>query len=150
MKNLILYWPRLLKEVWFTIKYYRAVKSIQPELEKEGLRVDWIGRIYTVISLKDDFLNQPEMVQQSFVFQQLKPVSDILLKYGLSNDAFPEIRKINAASFLVVLYPENEYLTIIDMLKNLFYTTGLIITGYLLYNYAIIHLIELVKTTVNG
>lgn len=150
MKNLILYWPRLLKEVWFTIKYYRAVKSIQPELEKEGLRVDWIGRIYTVINLKDDFLNQPEMVQQSFVFQQLKPVSDILLKYGLSNDAYPEIRKINAASFLVVLYPENEYLTIIDMLKNLFYTTGLIITGYLLYNYAIIHLIELVKTTVNG
>lgn len=145
MKNLILYWPRLLKEIWQTARYYRAVKSIQPELEKEGLRIDWIGRIYTVINLKDDFLNQPEMVQQSFVFQQLKPVSDILLKYGLSNDAYPEIRKINAAAFLVVLYPENEYLTIIDMLKNIFYTTGLIITGYLLYNYAIIHLVELVK-----
>lgn len=145
MKNLILYWPRLLKEIWQTMRYYRAVKSIQPELEKEGLRIDWIGRIYTVINLKDDFLNQPEMVQQSFVFQQLKPVSDILLKYGLSNDAYPEIRKINAFSFLVVLYPENEYLTIIDMLKNVFYTTGLIITGYLLYIYAIIHLIELVK-----
>lgn len=145
MKNLILYWPRLLKEIWQTARYYRAVKSIQPELEKEGLRIDWIGRIYTVINLKDDFLNQPEMVQQSFVFQQLKPVSDILLKYGLSNDAYPEIRKVNAASFLVVLYPENEYLTIIDMLKNIFYTTGLIITGYLLYNYAIIHLVELVK-----
>lgn len=145
MKNLILYWPRLLKEIWQTTRYYRAVKSIQPELEKQGLRIDWIGRIYTVINLKDDFLNQPEMVQQSYVFQQLKPVSDILLKYGLSNDAYPEIRKINAASFLVVLYPENEYLTLIDILKNVFYTSGLIITGYLLYNYAIIHLIELVK-----
>jgi len=145
MKNLILYWPRLLKEVWQTIRYYRAVKSIQPDLEKENLRVDWIGRIYTVISLKDEIITQPEMVQQSYVFQQLKPVSDVLLKYGLSNDAFPEIRKINSSSFLVVLYPENEYFTILDMLKNLLYTSGLVITGYLAYKYAIVYLIELVK-----
>ena len=52
MKNIILYWPRFFKELLFSIKYYRAVKGIQEELEKENLRVDWIGRIYTVIILK--------------------------------------------------------------------------------------------------
>lgn len=150
MKNLILYWPRLIKEIWQTAKYYRAVKSIQPELEKENLRIDWIGRIYTVITLKDEFVKQPEMVQQSAVFQQLKPLSDILLKHGLSNEAYPEIRKVSPDSFLIVLYPENEYLTIIDIIKNIIFTGVLIITGMLLYKYGISNLIELVKPYLNA
>lgn len=150
MKNLILYWPRLLKEIWQTAKYYKAVKSIQPELEKENLRIDWIGRVYTIITLKDEFVKQPEMVQQSYVFQQLKPLSDILLKHGLSNEAYPEIRKVSPDSFLIVLYPENEYLTIIDILKNTVFTGLLIIIGTLTYKYGISTLIELVKSYLNA
>ena len=150
MKDLILYWPRLFREIWQTAKYYKAVKSIQPELEKEKLRIDWIGRVYTVITLKDEFVNQPEMIQQSYVFQQLKPLSDILLKYGLSNEAYPEIRKVSPESFLVVLYPENDYLTIIDIIKNIIFTGVLIIIGMLLYKYGISNLIELVKPYLNA
>ena len=149
MKDLILYWPRLIKEIWQTAKYYKAVKSIQPELEKEKLRIDWIGRVYTVITLKDEFIQQPEMVQQSYVFQQLKPLSDILLKYGLSNEAYPEIRKVSPDSFLVVLYPENEYLTIIDILKNILFTGILILIVNLTYKYGISQLIELIKPYFN-
>lgn len=150
MKNLILYWPRLFREIWQTAKYYRAVKSIQPELEKEKLRIDWIGRVYTVITLKDEFIQQPEMVQQSYVFQQLKPLSDILLKYGLSNEAYPEIRKVSPDSFLIVLYPETEYLTIIDILKNILFTGILILIVNLTYKYGISILIELVKSYLNA
>lgn len=149
MKNLILYWPRLFKEIWFSIRYYKAVKSIQSELTKENLRVDWIGRIYTVINIKGEMLKQPEMMQQTYVFQQLKPLSEFLLKHGLSNDAYPEISKINNDSFLVVLYPENQYLNLLDIFKNLLYTVILITILHLLYSYTLPPLIELVKTYSN-
>ena len=116
-----MYWPNFFTEAWFTIKYYKAVKSIKAELLEANLRVDWIGRIYTIINLKDEFLNQPEVVQQSFVFQQLGPINKILVKYGLSNDAFPEISKISEESYLVVLYPENDDFNIISFIRNILF-----------------------------
>lgn len=121
MKNILMYWPNFFTEAWFTIKYYKAVKSIKAELLEANLRVDWIGRIYTIINLKDEFLNQPEVVQQSFVFQQLGPINKILVKYGLSNDAFPEISKISEESYLVVLYPENDDFNIISFIRNILF-----------------------------
>ena len=116
-----MYWPNFFIEMVFTIKYYRAVKSIKEELEKGNLRVDWIGRIYTVINLADEMINQPEVVQQSYVFQQLSPINTILVKYGLSNDAFPEIRKITPDSYLVILYPENESFNLISFIRNILF-----------------------------
>lgn len=116
-----MYWPNFFIEMVFTIKYYRAVKSIKEELEKGNLRVDWIGRIYTVINLADEMIKQPEVVQQSYVFQQLAPINTILVKYGLSNDAFPEIRKIAPDSYLVILYPENESFNLISFIRNILF-----------------------------
>ena len=116
-----MYWPNFFIEALFTIKYYKAVKSIKAELEKENLRVDWIGRIYTVINLKEEFLKQPEVVQQSYVFQQLGPINKILIKHGLSNDAFPEISKLSAESYLVVLYPENDDFNMYSFIRNLLF-----------------------------
>lgn len=121
MKNILMYWPNFFVEAWFTIKYYRAVKSIKAELEESNLRVDWIGRIYTIINLKEEFLKQPEVVQQSYVFQQLGPINKILIKYGLSNDAFPEISKISEESYLVVLYPENDDFNLISFIRNILF-----------------------------
>lgn len=116
-----MYWPNFFTEAWFTIKYYRAVKSIKAELEENNLRVDWIGRIYTIINLKEEFLKQPEVVQQSYVFQQLGPINKILVKYGLSNDAFPEISKISEESYLVVLYPENDDFNLVSFIRNILF-----------------------------
>ena len=121
MKKILMYWPNFFIEALFTIKYYRAVKSIKAELEKENLRVDWIGRIYTVVNLKEEFLKQPEVVQQSYVFQQLGPINKILIKHGLSNDAFPEISKLSAESYLVVLYPENDDFNMYSFIRNLLF-----------------------------
>ena len=109
MKKILMYWPNFFIEALFTIKYYRAVKSIKAELEKENLRVDWIGRIYTVVNLKEEFLKQPEVVNK------------ILIKYGLSNDAFPEISKLSAESYLVVLYPENDDFNMYSFIRNLLF-----------------------------
>ena len=134
MKNILLYWPRFFKEAFFNIRYYRAVKSIQPELEETGLRIDWIGRIYTVINLKEELYNQPELVQQSYVFQQLSPISQTLMRYDLSNDSFPEITRIDPYSYLVVLYPENDHFNWISFIRNVLFAGCIYGVGYAIYS----------------
>ena len=128
MKDILLYWPRFLQEAWFTYKYYKAVKSIEPELTEAGLRVDWIGRIYTVINLEGDIVKQPEVLQQSYVFQQLGPINQILIKHGLSNDSFPEITRLSPESYLIVLYPENDYFNIYSFIRNVLFA-GLVVAA---------------------
>jgi hypothetical protein len=131
LKNAILFWPRFFTEVYYTRKYYNAVNSISSELIEKGLRIDWIGRIYTVVTIKDEFASQPEMVQQSIVFQQLKPISDILLKYGLSDLSYPEISKIKGTNqFLVVLFPENDYFNWPSFIRNIIFGAIVISTGF--------------------
>lgn len=119
IKDVLVYWPKFFGEMYDTWKFYRAARSIEADLEKEGLRVDWIGRIYTVLNLKEEAMQQPELVQQSMIFQELKPVSDILMKYGLSNEAYPTIEKISDRGYLIVLYPDNDYFVLVRFLSNL-------------------------------
>lgn len=139
LKKVIQYWPEFFKEVFYTRKYYKAIKSIQPELEEQGLRVDWVGRVYTVVTLDEEYAQQPEMVQTSMVFQKLKPVNDILIKYGLSDLSYPEISRIRESNrqYLVVLFPENEYFNTSSFLSNLLFLG--IVTG------SVFGIIELVK-----
>jgi len=137
MKNILLFWPRFFKEAWINRKYYKAVKSIEKELIAENLRVDWIGRIYGVMSLKEEFANQPEMVQQSIVFQQLAPVNTLLIKYGLSDLSYPDIRKIPGSDqFLVILYPENDYFNLESFIRNVLFA-GILIGAAYFINYIV-------------
>ena len=131
MKKALLYWPRFFKEAWITRKYYKAVKAVEPELTAAGLRVDMIGRIYGVVEIQNEFLNQPDLVQQSLVFQQLGPVNDILIKYGLSDLSYPEISKIQGSSnYLVVLYPDNDYFTWTAVIRNILFAGILATIGF--------------------
>ena len=131
MKNALLYWPRFFKEAWITRKYYKAVKAVEPELTAAGLRVDYIGRIYGVVEIQSEFLGQPDLVQQSLVFQQLGPINDILVKYGLSDLSYPEISKIpGSAQYLVVLYPDNDYFTWTAVVRNLLFAGIVAAVGF--------------------
>lgn len=124
IKNVLKFWPNFFRELRLLYKYNRAVKSIQEELEEQGLRIDWLGRVYCVVNLPEEYRNQPDMMQQSIVFKELKPVSDILMKYGLSEHAYPLIEKLNekdSCAFLVVLYPETDYFNLWRTLWNLLF-----------------------------
>jgi hypothetical protein len=90
-----------------------------------------IGRIYGVVEIQNEFLSQPDLVQQSIVFQQLGPINDILIKYGLSDLSYPEISKIEgSAQYLVVLYPDNDYFTWTAVVRNLLFAGILTGVGY--------------------
>lgn len=117
-----MFWPRFFREARITRKYYKAVKGIEKELAALNLRIDWIGRIYGVVEIKEEFRSQPEMVQQSMVFQELAPIDKVLLKYGLSDLSYPDIRKIEGThQFLVILYPENDNFNLISFIRNILF-----------------------------
>lgn len=110
MIRIINYWYNFVKESILIYRYRKASLSIQKELEAEGLRVDYLGRIYTVINLPEEVLGQQELLQQSYVLSQLSPITNILLKYGLADSSFPEIVKVEGtASYLIILFPERDY-----------------------------------------
>lgn len=134
MIKIILYWYNFFKELIYVYKYRKASLSVKTELEAEGLRVDQLGRIYTVINLPEEVSSQAELMQQSFVLQQLSPITQTLMKYGMADSSFPELRKIeNSNSYLIILYPEIDYIELSVFLVNLALTA---VVGTVIY-YAI-------------
>ena len=100
-------------------KYRKAAFAVAPQLLEVGCRVDWLGRIYTVVNIKEEFRAQPDLVQQSIVFQALAKPNEVLLKNGLSDVTYPEIEKIKGTDgYLVVMYPENENFNLISFTVN--------------------------------
>ena len=137
--NVIMYWWYFLKEMRLIVKCYRIVKSIEPDLYEQGLRIDWIGRIYAVIQLEDEELKQPEILQQSIVIQSLAQITQILVKYGLSDVMYPEIVKVgDGGSYLIILWPDREYFEFGPFLTAVL-ATGIWTTAI----WAIIHYLQL-------
>jgi hypothetical protein len=91
--------------IWY--KYAKVTKSNRAKLESNNLRVDWLGRIYTVINVPDELQNYPNI--EMWVMQQLGPFNNILIELGIADYSFPEVSKIeesNVNAYLVVMYPE--------------------------------------------
>ena len=133
MKDILLYWPRFLEEAWFTFKYYQAVKSIESELTEGGLRVDWIGRIYTVINLPEEVATAP-ISQEGYVLMELRKHDQFLLQLGIADYVSPEFSRIDGTdSFLLVLSPDREYFRLWPLIKSLLRTGGIILAIRLMY-----------------
>lgn len=136
MIRIFKYWIGLFKELRLLYKYRKASISLREELGVSGLRVDNLGRIYTVINLKEELLTQPELMQQSFVLSELAPITQILMKYGLADSSFPEIQKIEGSqSYLVILYPETDHIGFSVILFNTIITAVVIAIFYVAFKF---------------
>ena len=102
-------------------------------LGDKGFRVDWIGRIYTVINLPEEVATAP-ISQEGYVLMKLREHDQFLLKLGIADYISPEFNKIeNTDSFLLVLSPDREYFKLWPFLVSAFKTAGLILLLRLLY-----------------
>lgn len=136
MLNIFSYWYNFLRELRLLYKYRKAALSLKTEMESEGLRVDNLGRIYTVVNLKEELLAQPELLQQSFVLGQLGPLTNILMKYGMADSSFPEIQKIEGSgSYLIILWPERDYVELGEFVTSTFFTVIAFCIGWLAFKY---------------
>lgn len=106
-----MYWINL----WREISIWREVKKVTNQnadlLKENNLRVDWVGRIYTVFNLPLEVLETPN-TREPWLSAQLKAIDDVLIQLNLSDLVYPEFSQIeNSDSYLLILYPETEYLT---------------------------------------
>lgn len=105
-----MYWIKLIEEIRIWMLSRRVTRSNEEELLEFGLRVDWIGRLYTVVNLPEEVASQPYS-QQPYVLSQLRKYDEVLLKLQLSDVLYPEFEKIQGEeAYLLVLTPEVEYL----------------------------------------
>lgn len=123
-----MYWINFFKEISIWRMVRRIARRNQNLLEENNLRVDWVGRMYTVVNLPDEIIENPYL-EQTYVISQLREYDKLLISLGLADVVYPEFSKIEGeAAYLLVLYPESDYLNWSRFIFNLL-ITGSIITG---------------------
>lgn len=79
------------------------------EWDKFRLRVDWLGRIYTVINLPPEVIHSPDLPEQirpAYIIEESRPLNEYLTKLNLQEIIIPEINPIpNSISWLILYKP---------------------------------------------
>ena len=103
-----MYILKLYKELVIWNKIKKIAKGAQVKLLEKGFRVDWVGRIYTVINLPEEVANTP-VSQEGYVLMQLREHDKLFLELGIADYVSPEFEPIpDSDSFLLVLSPDRE------------------------------------------
>lgn len=125
------YWADLYREIKIWTIFQRTAKENIELLNKEELRVDWIGRIYGVINLPEEVQSAAPEIQQSYVLQQVTKYGDVMTKLRLSDVVYPELEKVTGSpSYLIVLWPVFEDFNLWKILGNIIRTS---VIGFGLY-----------------
>ena len=128
-----MYISKLYKElkIWWQIR--KVAKSEEIALQEKGFRVDWIGRIYTVINLPEEVATAP-ISQEGYVLMKLREHDKFLLELGIADYVSPEFEKIsNTDSFLLVLSADREYFRLWPFIVSMAKTAGLILALRIFY-----------------
>lgn len=111
---------------------------------KYKLRIDSIGRLYTVINIPEEFYeDDKQKLVWAWMVEQLRDLDDILMKCQLSEFLYPSVRRIddiNSFAYLVVLTTSTESLSFFKFLKwllniGLIYLTFFILNKIFLVNF---------------
>jgi|LakMenE01Jun11ns_1017448.scaffolds.fasta_scaffold9612969_2 hypothetical protein len=130
-----MYWIELIKEILVWKKVKKIAKDNALLLEENNLRVDWIGRIYTVINLPPEILENTYL-EQPYVISKLREYDQILLKLGISDVIYPEFSKIEGTdAYLLVMYPESDRLNWYSIGTNLLIWLAGGFVSWILFNY---------------
>jgi len=128
-----MYISKLYKELNIWRKIRKIAKSEEEALNEKGFRVDWIGRIYTVINLPEEVATAP-ISQEGYVLMKLREHDQFLLQLGIADYVSPEFSKIEGTdSFLLVLSPDRDYFKLWPFLVSMAKTTGLILILRIVY-----------------
>jgi hypothetical protein len=98
------------------------------------MRMDKLGRIYTVINVPENILNTTSAegdIVWPWVLAELRKVDDLMMKMLLNDVIYPDVSLIpGTAAYLVVLTPQSESLSLWNILLwilNLVMWTGILL-----------------------
>jgi hypothetical protein len=94
---------------YFFLRRVTKKNSDTIEWNKLKLRVDWLGRIYTVVNLPPEVIyspDAPEEIRPAYVLEESKPINEYLTRLNLQEILSPEIKPIpESISYLIVYSP---------------------------------------------
>lgn len=119
-----------ISDVISEVNIWRKVRAIAKENEKPlneaGFRVDWIGRIYTVINLPEEVVNQP-ISKEGYILMKLREYDTLFLNMGIADAISPEIEEIPGAdAYLLILSPDRDYVKLMPFLWSML-KTGILV-----------------------
>ena len=88
-----------------------VAKKYKEELNKLGFRVDYIGRIYTVINFPEEYVSN-QKAKESYILEYLRSCDEVFIKMEISDIVAPEFVTINDSAVLLIISPEHENLTL--------------------------------------
>jgi hypothetical protein len=119
---------------WYRVR--KVALEYEDQLSSMGFRVDWIGRIYTVINLPEEVITAAPQIQEGYVLMKLRDYDRLFLQLGLAGDVFPEMERISedgVDAFLLILSPERDYFKFWSLIGFIIKTGALIILARLLW-----------------
>jgi hypothetical protein len=121
-----------IRNYFFLRKIIKREMVNSPLWSKNNLRVDWIGRIYTVVNLPPEVTMAPDLPRElwpAYLVDQSKGLNEYLTSLNLHEIIIPEFKEIpESTSYLLVYYPYFRDLTkwwIIS--RTIFWTSAIII-----------------------
>tara|TARA_B100000900_G_scaffold374521_1_gene355872 strand:- start:185 stop:637 length:453 start_codon:yes stop_codon:yes gene_type:complete len=118
-------------KIWYKIR--SIAKKAEKELTEKGFRVDWVGRIYTVINLPEEVVSAP-ISQEGYVLMQLRKHDKFLMELGIADYVSPEFNPIpDSNAFLLVLSADREFFKLWPFVKSVVKTLGLVLLLRLAY-----------------
>ena len=90
-------------KIWWQIR--KVAKTEEVALKENGFRVDWIGRIYTVINLPEEVATAP-ISQEGYVLMKLREHDKFLLE--LNEDGTISINRVSGFCFLIEKIPSDD------------------------------------------
>lgn len=101
---------------WRTVKKAIEETEVKEKFKnfKYEMRVDKIGRIYTVINIPEELLPyEYRNMVWPWVLEQLREIDDLLLELRLNDLVYPDIQPLEEApAYIVKLVPSTESLSI--------------------------------------
>ena len=128
-----MYITNLYKELKIWSKIRKIAVENSAKLLEKGFRVDWVGRIYTVINLPEEVVSAP-ISQEGYVLMQLREHDKLFLDMGISDYVSPEFNPIpDTNSFLLVLSADREFFKLWPFVKSMCKTLALVLLLRLAY-----------------
>jgi len=117
-----------------------SIEENQDQLNQDfQLRVDWLGRIYGVVNLPEEVQTASGEIQQAFVLNKISGFGNYMLQIGLADMVYPQIQKVSPVSYLIILWPVFDDLSLLPIIGNIIRSTFVgfiifIITKFIINN----------------
>ena len=140
IKNTFVYWVELARDIRVWWIFRKTAKQNQDQLNQDfQLRVDWLGRIYGVVNLPEEVQTASGEIQQAFVLNKISGFGNYILQIGLADMVYHQIQKVSPVSYLIILWPVFDDLSLLPIIGNIIRSTFVgfiifIITKFIINN----------------